>query len=143
MKLVDKKYFKRFGKHINWENPKTFTEKIQWSKFFDNDPRKSVMTDKYAVRAEVEPVLKKFGAHLIPLLGVWENFDDIDFSQLPDSFVLKTNHSCGANIFVNNKSAMNMALSKRKIDAWMSFSWAYNGTYQWHYDAIKPLILAE
>jgi hypothetical protein len=62
---------------------------------------KSRLTDKYAVR---EFIKEKIGEkYLIPNLGVWNKFDDIDFDKLPNQFVLKGNHGCGCNIIVKDK----------------------------------------
>ena len=78
-KLLKKWYKKRTGKELNLENPQNFNEKIQWLKLYDNSPLKTKLADKYLVR---EWIKEKIGEeYLIPLLGVWDNFDDIDFTQ--------------------------------------------------------------
>ncbi|KAG4102881.1 TupA-like ATPgrasp-domain-containing protein [Neocallimastix lanati (nom. inval.)] len=69
------------------ENPKTFNEKIQWMKLYDNSPLKTQLTDKYLVRDWIK---EKIGEkYLIPLLGVWDSFDEINFNLLPNQFVKK------------------------------------------------------
>ena len=84
---VAKMHLKATGHELHLDDPKRYTEKIQWRKLYDRNPIYSRLTDKYAVRKWVE---KKIGSeYLIPLLGVWESFDEIDFDSLPNSFVLK------------------------------------------------------
>ena len=83
-------YFSTTGRFINFKSPKGFNEKQQWLKVNDRHWEYGRLVDKLAVREHIEKVL---GArHLFPLLGTWKSFDDIDFSKLPDQFVLKCNH---------------------------------------------------
>ena len=77
-------------KELNLENPITYNEKLQWLKLYDRRHEYCTMVDKYAVKPFVE---ERIGAeYIIPTLGVWNNFDEIDFNKLPDQFVLKCNH---------------------------------------------------
>lgn len=94
--MLKKWYKKRTGKTLNLDNPKTFNEKIQWLKLYDNSPLKTQLADKYLVREWIKEQIGE--EYLIPLLGVWDNFDDIDFDKLPNQFVLKANHGCAWNI---------------------------------------------
>lgn len=133
-------YKKRTGKKLNLENPVTFNEKIQWSKLYDVTPLKTQLADKYLVR---EWVKEKIGEeYLIPLLGVWDKFDDIDFDKLPDQFVLKANHGSGWNIIVTDKKQFNRVEAKKKFDRWLNTNFAYL-TLEMQYEDIKPKIIAE
>ena len=89
--FVLKNMFKeRMGYSLDLENPKTFNEKLQWLKLHDHNPLYTTMVDKYAVK---KYVAEKIGEqYIIPTLGVWERFDDIDFDELPDQFGLKCTH---------------------------------------------------
>lgn len=130
----------QYRRPINWENPKTFTEKIQWMKLYDSTPIKTRLADKYLVR---QWVAEKIGAeYLIPLLGVWDNFDDIDFDLLPNQFVLKTNHGSAMNIIVRDKNSFDKENAREKINAWLNWDF---GTflYELHYNNIKKKIIAE
>lgn len=99
--FIELQYKRQTGKSINWEKPETLTEKIQWMKLYDSTPLKTRLADKYLVR---NWVARKIGEkYLIPLLGVWDDADDIDFDELPDQFVLKCNHGCNMNIIVRDK----------------------------------------
>ena len=97
-------YQRATGKELDLENPKTFNEKIQWLKLYDSTPIKTQLADKYLVRDWVK---EKIGEeYLIPLLGVYDNFDEIDFDKLPEQFVIKCNHGCGYNIVVKDKATL-------------------------------------
>lgn len=144
-KNIENAYFQYCGKKLklnkeNTGNLKTFSEKMQWLRVYDNSPLKTQLADKYLVR---EWVKNKIGEeYLIPLLGAWENFDDIDFEKMPASFVLKCTHGCGYNIVVPEKSVFNIAEAKIKMDGWMEENFAhYYGEI--HYSTIKPRIIAE
>ena len=66
---------------LDLEHPKTFSEKTQWMKIYGGLNKQQDLVDKYAVRAWVK---EKIGEeYLIPLLGVWDRFDQIDFDKLP------------------------------------------------------------
>ena len=93
--LPDKTYLSflyrlKIGKKLNWDDPKTFNEKLQWLKLYNRKPEYTRMVDKYEAKDYVAGIIGK--EHIIPTLGVWEKFDDIDFSALPDKFVLKCTH---------------------------------------------------
>mgnify|MGYP002621725616 CR=1 FL=1 len=131
---------RQYRRPINWENPKTFTEKIQWMKLYDSTPIKTRLADKYLVR---QWVAEKIGAeYLIPLLGVWDNFDDIDFDLLPEQFVLKCNHGSAMNIIVRDKKTFNIENAREKINAWLAIDF---GAFlcELHYNNIKKKIIAE
>ena len=137
---LKKRYYASTGHTLNLDDPKRYTEKIQWRKLYDRDPIYSRLADKYAVREWVE---EKIGnEYLIPLLGVWDRFEDIDFKKLPDSFVLKTNNANATNYIVKDKRKLNRRLAKHKFGFWLKFPFYLNGL-QLHYKNIKPRIIAE
>ncbi len=128
------------GLGLDLKNPKTYGEKQQWLKIYDSTPLKTRLADKFLVR---EWVREKIGdEYLIPIYGVWDNFDDIDFDKLPNRFVLKCNHGSGYNIVVTNKAKLNIEEARNKINFWMSQDYAMNA-YEMHYSAIKRKIIAE
>ena len=134
-------FFKTTGQVLDLENPKTFNEKIQWLKLYDSTPLKTRLADKYLVRDWVK---EKIGEeYLIPLLGVWDKFDDIDFDKLPDRFVLKCNHGCAYNIIVKDKSKFNKKEARKKINKWMKENFAYKTGLELHYADIPRKIIAE
>lgn len=134
-------YFKATGEQLNLENPQTFNEKIQWLKLYDSTPLKTRLADKYQVRDWVK---EKIGEeYLIPLLGVWDKFDDIDFDKLPNQFVLKCNHGSGYNIIVKDKTKLDLKETKNKINEWMNENYAFRCGFEMHYSAIPRKIIAE
>ena len=92
----------KIGVWPNLKNPKTFNEKIQWLKLHDRNPLYTRLVDKYEVRQYVKDMIGE--EYLIPLLGVWDNFDDIDFDALPNQFVLKCTHDSGGLVICKDKS---------------------------------------
>ena len=139
--IVAQDYQRRTGKQLDFNNPRTFTEKLQWLKIYDATPIKSRLADKYLVR---NWVADKIGAeYLIPLLGVWDDFDDIDFDDLPDQFVLKCNHGSGMNIIVRDKAAFDRQAAREKINAWLAFDYAAQPMLELHYTRINRKIIAE
>lgn len=101
------KYRLVFHKALNWKNPKTFSEKIQWLKINGRDDTSRIMADKYLVKQFVSD---KIGSkYIIPLLGVWDSAEDIDFDSLPDKFVLKCNHNSGTGMVIcKNKQTIDI-----------------------------------
>ncbi len=137
---IGRQYESMFGRKLNWDNPQTYNEKIHVSKVYMPTPLKTRLADKYLVR---EWIREKIGEeYLIPLLGVYDSFDEIDFDALPDKFVIKCNHDCGSVTLVNDKSKLNMKLLKRKYDFYMrrNFGWQNCET---QYLDIKPKIIIE
>ena len=126
---------------LDLDNPKTYNEKIQWMKLYDSTPLKTRLADKYLVRAWVKQ--KIGGEYLIPLLGVWDSFDEIDFDKLPNQFVLKANHGCGWNIIVKDKSTFDKEEARKKFDVWMHTNFAFRAGLELHYMNIPPKIIAE
>lgn len=134
-------FMKQTKKYLNIENPTTFNEKIQWLKLYDSTPLKAQTTDKYLVRDWVK---KKIGEeYLIPLLGVYNSFDEIDFDSLPNKFVIKTNHSSGWNCVVTNKKNINIDELRAKFNLWLNTNFAFMFGFELHYKDIKPKIIIE
>lgn len=136
-----KQSFKNYyGYDLDLDNPKTLSEKMMWLRVYDNTPLKTQCADKYLVR---EYVKEKIGEeYLIPLLGVYDNFDDIDFDSLPNQFVMKCNHGCGYNIIVKDKATFNKEEAKKQINSWLKEDY---GTLfgEIHYSPIKRKIIIE
>lgn len=137
-----KKWYKReTGKTLDLDNPRTYNEKIQWLKLYDSTPVKTMLADKYLVRDWVKETIGE--EYLIPLLGVWDRAEDIDFESLPDQFVLKTNHGSGWNIIVCNKSDLCIPEIRKKLNDWLHTNYAFCFGLELHYKDISPRIVAE
>lgn len=91
--FISYKYWTVFHKRLNWDNPQTFNEKLQWLKLYAHRPSYVTMADKYAVKQYVADRIGE--EYVVPLYGVWEDANDINFDDLPDQFALKCNHNSG------------------------------------------------
>jgi lipopolysaccharide biosynthesis glycosyltransferase len=129
------------GKKLNLINPKTFNEKIQWIKLFDNSPLKTMLADKYLSREWVESKIGK--GYTVPLLGMWDSADEIDFDKLPNKFVLKTNHGSGWNYVVNDKSEILYEEIKLKMNLWLEKNYSFSSGFEMQYANIDRKIIAE
>ena len=142
---LDKKYLEILfkyvmGKKCDFKNPQTFNEKLQWLKIYDRNPFYTQLVDKYEVRKFVKARIGN--KHLIPCLGVWNNFNEIDFSKLPNQFVLKCTHDSGGLIICKDKSKLNLKDAKKKIEHCLRRRYFLN-TREWPYKNVQPKIIAE
>ena len=130
----------KMGYWMNWKNPKTFNEKIQWFKLHDRNPLYTNLVDKYEVRKYIAEKLGK--EHLVPLLGVWDNPDSINFETMPRQFVLKCTHDSASVIICKDKAKFDIANAKKKLRNHISINYYYPSR-EWPYKNIKPRIIAE
>ena len=130
----------RNGFYPDLENPKTFSEKIQWLKLHWYDPLACTCADKYAVR---EHVKKSIGEeYLNELYGVWNSPDEVDLDVLPEQFVLKGTHGSHFNIICRDKKALNWEKEKNKLIRWSSINYYWQNR-EWVYRDLKPRYIAE
>jgi len=144
--LTDKMYLKYqykkvFGRKLDLKNPQTFNEKIQWLKLYDRNPAYHNMVDKYEAKEIVAKIIGE--EYIIPTLGVWDKFDDIDFNLLPNQFVLKCTHDAASTVICKDKSSFDIEKAKRKITAAQKIDYYRYENRQWAYKGIKPRIIAE
>lgn len=136
------KYKLWFGKNINLENPRTFNEKLNWLKLNYHNPQCTLMADKYWVK---KWVAEKVGSeYVVPCYGHWKCIEDVDFSNLPDVFFLKSNQDSGGGIMIDKRKGIDMNTLRRRFspskiakDNWF---WS---SREWAYKHIEPCILAE
>lgn len=133
-------YFIRFKKFINFKNPKTYNEKLNWLKLNDRKPLYQTLVDKYEVKEYVLNLIGK--EYIIPTLGVWNNFDEIDFNKLPKQFVLKCTHDSEGIVIVKDKTKLDINNARKKINEALKNNFYYIGR-EWPYKNIKPRIIAE
>lgn len=133
-------YFLRFKRILNLKNPKSYNEKLNWLKFNDRNPIYSIIVDKFLNREYIKGIIGE--QYLVPLLGVWDNFDDIDFEKLPEKFVLKCNHDSGGLVICTDKNMLNMKEARSKIESSLECNFYYIGR-EWQYKHIKPRIICE
>ena len=133
-------YKNRMKKKLDLTNPKTYNEKLQWLKLYNRKQEYTIMVDKYAVKGYVEKIIGK--EYIIPTLGVWEHFDDIDFDKLPDQFVLKCTHDSGGLVICKDKETLDKEKAKKQIEHCLKRRYFLN-TREWPYKDVKPQIIAE
>lgn len=135
-------FWESVGEDLDLVNPRSFNQKIQWMKLNDSTPEKGRLADKYLVREFIE---SKIGdGYLVPLLGVWDDPDDIDFEKLPDRFALKATHGCGWNIIVPDKAKLDIRRARRDLSRWLGLDFAYcTDGLELHYSYCEPRIIAE
>ena len=136
-----RKYKATMGRDLSLEKPVTFNEKLQWLKLHDRRPEYTVMADKFAVR---QYIAEKLGEeYLIPLLGVWDDPDEIDFDQLPNQFVLKCNHNSGLGMCIcKDKSQLDIEKVRSELRKGLKEDY-YQKTREWVYKNIPRKIICE
>lgn len=127
---------------LNLQNPVRYTEKLQYLRLYTY-PKDPLVT-KCASRDGVREYLKELGYEdlLIPCYGIFEKFDDIDFSKLPDQFVMKCTHACAFNKIVKNKSKLDIDETRKQFNKWLKTNYGKK-TLERHYSPIKPRIIIE
>lgn len=144
-RFSDEFYLKNFykfklGKKLDLNNPKTFNEKLQWLKLNDRKDIYNIMVDKYEAKKYVANIIGE--EHIIPTLGIYDNFDDIDFDKLPKQFVIKCTHDSGGVVVVNDKSKLDIKKVRKKIDKLLKRNF-YFYSREWPYKNIKHRIIIE
>lgn len=128
------------GQKLNLENPHTFNEKLQWLKLYDRKFEYSKLVDKYEVKKEIANIIGK--EYIIPTLGIWDSFDDIDFDSLPNQFVLKCTHDSGGLVICSDKNTLDKKAARLKITESLKRNYYYSGR-EWPYKDVPHRIIAE
>ena len=145
LRLSDKKYLellyeKNFNKKLNLNNPKTFNEKLQWLKLNDRKDIYTTMVDKYEVKKYISNIIGS--EYVIPNLGVYNNFDEINFDEMPNQFVIKCTHDSGGLVIVKDKEKFDKESAKKIINKSLKRNFYYFGR-EWPYKNVKPRIIIE
>lgn len=139
-KYLEKKFAVKNGYPLNLSNPKTFNEKIQWLKLYDRRDIYTIMVDKYAAKSYAS---QRIGdEYIIPTLGVWERPEDIDFSILPNQFVLKVTHDSGGLVICKDKRSIDVDEIRTKMRVSLSRDY-YIIHREWPYKNVPKRIIAE
>ena len=140
-KFIEKMFKATMDYPLNLENPKSFNEKLQWLKIYDRNPLYTKLVDKYKVR---EYISEKIGEdYLIPLLGVWDDPEEIDFDSLPNKFVLKCNHNSGLGMCIcTDKSKIDIKKVKNELKSGLAQNYYLNGR-EWPYKNVSRKIICE
>lgn len=139
--FLEKRWKVEKGYTLDWNNLKTYNEKIQWQKLYDHRPEYTIMADKYRVREYVKKIIGE--EFLIPLIGVWDTPDEIDFAGLPNQFVLKCNHNSGTGMCIcKDKKSLNIDTVKAELKKGLKEDYYIYGR-EWSYKNIKRKIICE
>ncbi len=128
------------GKTLDLNKPKGFNEKLQQLKLCDRNPQYTSLVDKIEAKSIVAQMIGQ--NHIIPTLGIWDEFDDIDFAQLPDQFVLKCSHDSGGLVICRDKTRFDVRTARKIINKSLRRNFYWLGR-EWPYKNVKPRILAE
>ena len=138
--FLKRQYLLFTGKPLDLDNPVSFNEKIQWIKLNDRNPLYTKMVDKYEAK---ELFKKKIDEkYIIKTIGIYENYDQIDFGALPKQFVMKTTHDSGGVIVCKDKNNFNYEYARKLINNHLSVNY-YWCAREWAYKDVKPRILIE
>ena len=145
IKLADKKYIELkyltfFKKKLNLKNPQTFNEKLQWLKIYDRNHQYTQMVDKYEAKKYVASIIGE--EYIIPTIGIYNSFDEIDFKKLPNKFVIKCTHDSGGLVVCKDKNKLDKNNAKKKIEKSLKTNYYYCGR-EWPYKNVKPRIIIE
>lgn len=143
--LSDETYLKllykiKTGKRLHLKQPETFNEWMQWCKIYDRNPQYTQMVDKYSAKEYVKSILGE--KHIIPTIGVWNHFDEIEPNELPNRFVLKTTHDSGGIVICRDKESFDWKRAKKILNKHLRIKTFYAGR-EWPYKNVKPRIIAE
>ena len=127
----------------SFTHPRRFTEKLWNRMLHDRNPQLTLLCDKLRVR---EYVAQKAGTDcLVPLLWSGTNPEEIPFDRLPEKYVIKTNHGCANNIFVRDKTQLDVVETRRQLSEWLRFNYGdgFLIGIEWGYRHVKPAIIVE
>ncbi len=139
-KYLKKRYYLSMGRELNLEAPETFNEKLQWLKLHDRKSIYITMVDKYEVKKYVASIIGE--EYVIPTVGVYDKFDDIDFDKLPKQFVMKCTHDSGGLVIVRDKDTFDRKVAEKRINKSLKRNYYYHGR-EWPYKNVKPRIIIE
>lgn len=136
------KWFKKCtGEQYRRDQPVTFNQKTQWMKVNDSTPLKGRLADKYLVREYVSEIIGS--EYLIPLLGVYDSVEEINFHELPERCVIKATHGSSWNIVVSPSSAVGWRSIRRKLQHWLKTDFSLMNGFEFHYRYCTPRIIIE
>lgn len=134
------RYEKAFNKELDLNNPKTFNEKLQWLKLNDRKEIYTTLVDKYEAKKYVSDIIGN--NYIIPTLGIYDKWDDIDFNELPSQFVIKCTHDSGGIVIVKDKNKLDKQEARKKINKCLKRNFFFISR-EWPYKNIKPRIIIE
>ena len=130
----------RLKNWIDWNEPKTYNEKLQWLKLYYKRPEYTDLVDKYAVKQKIAELIGE--EYIIPTIAVYDNFEDIDFDAFPNQFVLKCTHDSGGLVICKDKNSFDVDFARTKINKSLKNNF-YSKSKEWPYKSVPPRIIVE
>lgn len=128
------------GYWMDFDNPKTYNEKLQWLKLYDRQPDYSQMVDKAGAK---EYVAQRIGKqYIIPTIGIWDRPEDIPWNELPDQFVAKVTHDSGGIVICKDKKQLDIAAAITKLSNALKQDY-YAVSREWPYKDVQRRIIVE
>ena len=133
-------YFAHFHHFADLHHPKTYNEKLNWLKLHDRKPYYVNVVDKHQAKTLISNMIGE--EYTIPTLGLWQHFDEIDFSLLPNQFILKCTHDSEGIVIVKDINEFDRSQARKKIETALKHNFYYYGR-EWPYKNVHPAIIAE
>lgn len=133
-------YFLTFHRKLNLENPQTFNEKLQWLKLYDRREEYTQMVDKYEAKKHVASIIGE--EYIIPTLGIYDTFEEIDFNKLPNQYVLKCTHDSGGVAICKDKATFDVKAARKLLSRNLKRN-KYWSCREYPYKNIKPRLIIE
>ena len=140
-KAIRRLYKKRCGRVLELDNPKRFTEKLQWQKIYYRNPIMTMIVDKIACREYLKEIDAEYERYLVPIVGIYRSVDEIDFEALPEKCIFKASHGSSMHL-VKNGPIKNVCAWKKIMKSWLKMNIYVEGR-EWPYKNVQPGIICE
>jgi len=140
MRAIQEHYIRVFGQPINFRNPTRFMEKLQVYKLVFRNPIMHTFADKAAAKELVGKIIGK--EYIVPLIGVYDRFENIPREKLPNQFVIKANHGSGFTIICRDKASFDWDRAANEANGWLGYDF-FGRFWEWCYFGIKPKLVVE
>jgi len=137
---IKRVWYSRMPYRLNLKSPQTYNEKLQWIKLYDHNPQYVTMVDKFAAKQYVADIIGT--EYIIPTLGIWDSFDDINFEELPSRFVLKCTHDSGGIVICKDKFKLDIQKARKILETSLATDY-YSIGREWPYKDVPRRIIAE
>ena len=134
------KFRSHMGYWMNWDNPQTFCEKLQWLKVYDRHPEYTKMVDKVASKEYVAGIIGE--EYIIPTLSIYNTAEEINFDKLPNQFVLKCTHDSGCIVVCRDKSKLDIEAARKKLSKGLKRTYIIQNR-EYPYENVPRRIIAE
>ena len=139
-KYIELKYYLEMNEKLDLENPRDYSSKLQWLKLYDRNPMYTELVDKYESKKYVKKTIGE--EYIVPTIGIYDKYEEIDFETLPNEFVIKTTHGCGGGEICTDKSKIDYKMLKKEINKSLKNNYFYNHR-EYPYKNVKPRIIVE